>query len=137
MTNRKSKKNAADYVIAHNTHGRTNNSWQRFRWIEKEGALELVRDGRRMDVYGSFDTENNNVEYRPADSKKATQKWKLVYAENMEKMKTKGEANGFKIEEPFYIQTQFGTGTMRRVIQCHGHNHIRVNTLAKMRNNKA
>jgi hypothetical protein len=139
MHNRNSKANQRDYIYLANTHGRTNNSWQRFRWNEKESALELVKDGRRLDIHGALDHENQICDYHPRDSNRPTQKWKLVYADKMEKIQSKGEANGFRIGKPFYIQTQFGRGKgeLRRVVQAHGHHHVRLNDIARNRNNRS
>jgi len=63
-----------------------------------------VKDGRRIELhYNGDDYEGQVVDYHPADSKRASQKWKLVYADKMTGIKTEGEARGFKIGKPFYL----------------------------------
>jgi hypothetical protein len=54
-----------------------------------------MRDGRRIEVYGGVDKEGQNVDYYKADSKRATQKWKLVYADKVKGIQSKGNAGGF------------------------------------------
>jgi hypothetical protein len=104
MHNRHSAKNSRDYLRVISTHGRASNDFQRFRWNEKEGALELMRDGRRMEIHGAKDKEGQLVDYYPADSNRPQQKWKLVYKDNLKAIKNEGEARGLKINKPFYIQ---------------------------------
>jgi hypothetical protein len=133
MHNRNSNKKSRDYLRVVGTHGRTNNDWQRFRWNEKEGALELMRDGRRIELHGK-DKEGQLVDYHPADSNRPQQKWKLVYKDKLNAIKNEGKARGFRINKPFFILSDFGMGNYRRVMTAHGAHHVRMNDLARLRN---
>jgi hypothetical protein len=96
-----------------------------FRWNEKESTFENIQDGRRLDVQGGRDREGNNVQIWKKNNS-AAQKWKLVYTDKADKIKTEGVAEdyGMKINKPFYIQTVMG---LRRVVTAHGAHHVRIN----------
>jgi hypothetical protein len=59
-----------------------------------------------------------------------------VYADKAQATRTKGfnEKYGFHINRPFYFVQRY---PMKRVVQCHGAHHLRLNKLAVNRNNIA
>jgi len=62
----------------------------------------------------------------------ANQRWKIVYKEDAEEIQTKGVVAdfGFHANRPFYIVSRL---PMKRVIQCHGATHTRINAYAENR----
>jgi hypothetical protein len=53
----------------------------------------------------------------------ANQRWKIIYLDKAEKVRTKGfnKEFGFHINRPFYIRSRM---PMQRVIECHGANNV-------------
>jgi hypothetical protein len=120
------------HMQAYNTNSHW---WQMFKWNEKDGAFENIKDKRRLDVTGGKDREMTRVQVWKRNNS-AAQKWKLVYSEDAKDIQKEGFAKdyGFKIGKPFYIQSSF---PMKRVVTCHGAHHLRANKIHRNRSQKS
>jgi hypothetical protein len=79
-----------------------------------------------LDVYQSKDDEATKVQVANRngdDNKNANQRWKVIYVDKAEKLRTKGfnKEFGFHINRPFYIRSRM---PMQRVAECHGANNV-------------
>jgi len=79
-----------------------------------------------LDVTGSKDEEGSAVIVNTQNNNKANnanQRWKIIYLDKAEKVRTKGfnKEFGFHINRPFYIRSRM---PMQRVAECHGANNV-------------
>jgi hypothetical protein len=80
-------------------------------------AIEVTN---RKDEEGTAVIVNN---VNGNNSNNANQKWKIVYLDKAEAIRTKGfnKEFGFHINRPFYIRSRM---PMQRVAECHGANNV-------------
>jgi len=57
------------------------------------------------------------------NAKNAHQRWKIIYLDQAQKLRTKGfnKDFGFHINRPFYLRSRM---PMQRVAECHGANNV-------------
>jgi hypothetical protein len=103
----------------------TNSGWfQVFQF--SEGFFTNPTNNKVLEVTSSKDDEGsalivNNRNGNNANN--ANQKWKIVYVDKAEAIRTKGfnKEFGFHINRPFYIRSRM---PMKRVAECHGANNV-------------
>jgi hypothetical protein len=77
-----------------------------------------------LEVKNSKDEEGYAVGVaNRANNKAANQRWKIIYVDKAEKVRTKGfnKEFGFHINRPFYLRSRM---PMQRVAECHGANNV-------------
>jgi membrane carboxypeptidase/penicillin-binding protein PbpC len=76
--------------------------------FRKDGAFIVNEKGKVMDVAGSLDNENQNVQIFNKNGK-INQQWEVVYADQYPEEPTKGELNtdfGLYVERDFYVVSE-------------------------------
>jgi hypothetical protein len=77
-----------------------------------QDAFFVNDHGKVMDVQGSIDTENRNIQMN-AKTGKISQQWDLIYVDQYPEEPKKGELNkefGLYVQRDFYIITRLGSG---------------------------
>ena len=107
----------------------TNSGWfQIFRYVEKQ-FCNIRNNNKCLDVHGGKDEEGRHIIVWNKH-KGANQRWKIIYVDQADKIKTTGENEdfGFHVNRPFYIRSRL---VMKRVVQCHGASTIKLNRYVK------
>jgi hypothetical protein len=103
----------------------TNSGW--FQIFQLQGEFFVNPSNNKvLDVRGGKDEEGNPVQVynRNGNNKNnANQRWKIVYLDKADKIRTKGfnKEFGFHINRPFYIRSRM---PMQRIAECHGGNNV-------------
>jgi len=79
-----------------------------------------------VEVDGSKDEEGQKVTVNKRngnDKRNTNQRWKIVYVDQAQKLRTKGfnKEFGFHINRPFYLRSRM---PMQRIAECHGANNV-------------
>jgi hypothetical protein len=76
-----------------------------------------------LDVTGNKDEEGQAVGVANRNGSQANQRWKIIYLDQADKIRTKGfnKEFGFHINRPFYLRSRL---PMKRIAECHGANNV-------------
>jgi hypothetical protein len=99
----------------------TNSGWFQFFQFQGEFFVNPTND-KVLEVKSSTDEEGQAVGVAGRNGK-ANQRWKIVYLDKADAIRTKGfnKEFGFHINRPFYIRSRM---PMRRIAECHGANNV-------------
>jgi hypothetical protein len=109
----------------------TNSGWFQVFQLQGEYFVNPTND-KVLEVYQSKDEEGQAIKVGGRAGKDAAhQRWKVVYVDSAQKLRTKGfnKEFGFHINRPFYIRSRM---PMQRIIECISANNT---TLKRWRNN--
>jgi hypothetical protein len=90
-----------------------------------------MQNGKALDVSGAKDVEGQPVIVHGKNGG-SNQRWNVIYVDKAKPVPTKGYSDdfGFHINRPFYIVSRL---PLKRVVQCHGATHVRLNRYIKNR----
>jgi len=101
----------------------TNSGW--FQVFKYQGEQFInPTNNKVLEVRDNKDEEGQALVIGNTKSKPdANQRWKIIYVDKAEKVRTKGfnKEFGFHINRPFYIRSRM---PMQRVLECHGANNV-------------